>query len=285
MTTAQMPTLARPSREDCLALVTDERIATFRRDGGVWIPGLIAPAWLRLIEQGISRNLKRPGPLAKMHEPGDPGEFFDDYCNYQVIPEYQILLAESPIVDVMAKLLGSERLWLYCDQIFVKEGYSQRTRWHQDEPYWVAQGEDMASMWIATQPLSEEETLEFIRGSRVLPSFDHRMAPDGEAQPPGKAPPIPDVEQERDKWDIVSHASRPGDVLVFHPGVLHGGGAMREGGFRSSLGLRMFGEGTRYIERDMAPDPAFPGIAATLRPGEPLVHSWFPQIYPRATKN
>ena len=283
MPASEVAVPSRPSREDSLARVTDDVIATFRRDGGVWIPGLLAPEWLRLIEQGIERNLKHPGPLAKMHEPGDPGEFFDDYCNFQVIPEYQILLAESPIVDVMARLLQSEKLWLYCDQIFVKEGYSQRTRWHQDEPYWVAEGENMATMWIATQVLSEEETLEFVRGSRKLPSFDHRMNGGIMTSLTSKATPIPDVENERGKWDIVSHASQPGDVLVFHPGVLHGGGSMRDGGTRASLGLRFFGDGTRYIEREMQPDPAFPGISATLRPGDPLVHSWFPQVYPRAT--
>jgi len=272
------------TRDDCLALVTDERIEAFNRDGAVWIPGLISPEWLPLIEQGIRRNIKKPGPLAKMHAPGELGEFHDDYCNFQVIPEYQILVAESPIVDVMAKLLQTDRLWLYCDQIFVKEGFSQRTRWHQDQPYWVGDGEKMATMWIATQTLAEEETLEFVKGSRQLPSFDHREAQAGEELPASAAGAIPDVESERDKWPIVSHASRLGDVLVFHPGILHGGGSMDEGGFRTTLGLRFFGDGTRYIEREMPPDPSFPGISARLRPGDPLIHSWFPQVYPRAAQ-
>src|ERR1051326_2609389 len=124
------------SRRDPLSLVTDDVVTRFQRDGAVWIPGLLAPAWLSLLELGLKRNMNNPGPHGFWHFAGEPGAFWDDYCNYAAIPEFQRALADSPIVDVMAKLLRSRQLWLFCDQIFVKSGgYSRPTPWHQDAPY------------------------------------------------------------------------------------------------------------------------------------------------------
>jgi hypothetical protein len=277
--------LSRPTaaeRKDPLALVTDEVVKTFEREGAVWIPGLLSPAWLRLITQGIQRNLNNPGPMAKTHFAGQPGEYYDDYVNYFVNPEYQRLLADSPIAPVMAKVLQTENLWLFCDQIFVKEGgASRRTRWHQDIPWWLPDGDKMATMWIAIQPLAEEETLEYVAGSAKGPMYDHGVTGMGEIMPPQNAPKIPDIEAEREKWPIVTHANQPGDVLIFHPQTLHGGAAMREGGTRRSLSLRFYGDDVRYAWREAGHDPEFPGIGESLQYGDLLRHPWFPQVYPK----
>jgi len=279
---ATKPAVDRP---DPLSLVTPEVIEAFRRDGAVWIKGLLSPAWMQLMELGVKRNRNNPGPLAFWHFEGEPGQYWDDYCNYEAIPEYQRLLRESPIVDVMAKVLQTKELRLYADQVFVKEGGESRpTRWHQDTPYWVADGEQMATMWVSLDPLSESETLEVVAGSQHDPLYGFPVTGRGVAidTPLGSnAPPTPDIDAERDKWPIISHASQPGDVLIFHPTVLHGGAGMREGGRRRSMSWRFIGDDARYVERGITPDPAFPGISESLKPGDPMRHSWFPLVYPR----
>jgi ectoine hydroxylase-related dioxygenase (phytanoyl-CoA dioxygenase family) len=259
-------------------------VKAYQRDGAVWIKGLLSPAWMRLIDQGIQRNIKSPGPLGHTFLAGQEGEYCDDYCNFDVTPEYRRLLADSPIVDVMARILQSQNVWLFCDQIFVKEGgYSRRTRWHQDIPWWIADGPKMGTMWIATGNHTKEESLEYIAGSFKGPVYFHGVTGMGEALPPSSAAPLPNIESEREKWPIVSHASQRGDVLIFHPACLHGGGEMRAGGKRRSLSLRFFGDDVRYIERGIAPDPEFPGVSEALRLGDLLRHAWFPQVYPRPT--
>ena len=97
-------------------------------------------------------------------------------------------------------------------------------------------------------------------------------------------PALPDIDAERERWPIISWASQPGDALIFHPNALHGGGEMREGGQRRSISLRFFGDDARYVVRDTPPDPPFPGVAEALRPGDPLRHPWFPQVYPRRAR-
>jgi ectoine hydroxylase-related dioxygenase (phytanoyl-CoA dioxygenase family) len=270
---------------DPLSLVTEDVVEAFHRDGAVWIPGVLSPTWMRLIAQGVQRNLNSPGPQLIKHFEGQPGEYLDDFGNYLVNPEYQRLLADSPIVDVVAKVLRTRKLWYFLDQIFVKEGgYSRRTPWHQDIGYLMVDGSSFATIWIAIQPLKKEETLEFIAGSHRGPIYD--LGTDGTGENPltTSAPKIPDIESQREKWPIVSHASNPGDVLIFHPQTLHGGGEMREGGARRSLNLRFFGEGTRYVEREAGHSPEYPGVAEVHQHGDLLRHAWFPQVYPHPSE-
>lgn len=91
--------------------------SSFRDDGVVHLPQLLDPEWLELIVLGIDRNVKNPGPYAQRLYPDTERETYLDYCNYGAIPEYRILLQDSPIVDVVADLLGTEQLWLFFEQI------------------------------------------------------------------------------------------------------------------------------------------------------------------------
>ena len=65
---------------------------------------------------------------------GTPRAFIDDYCNYAAVPEYQMLVEHSPIVDVVATVLGTENLWLFYDQIFIKDAPDGRGPPHAVAP-------------------------------------------------------------------------------------------------------------------------------------------------------
>ncbi|MBO9694693.1 MAG: phytanoyl-CoA dioxygenase family protein [Sphingopyxis sp.] len=280
----------RPERAAATAMtdrITPEVVRKFETDGAVWLPGLLTRPWLDLIEAGMRRNINSPGPNSRRHYPGEPGTFYDDHCNYAAIPEFQRLLEDSPLADVMAKILQTANLWLFFEQIFVKEGgHSRRTPWHQDTPYFMADGRQIGSMWISLDPLASEETLEVVAGSHLGPLYNGTaFDPDDDTAPvfdPRKFPRLPDIEREREKWNIVSRASEPGDVLVMHPSILHGGAEIREGHRRRTLSIRMFGDDVVYVERPGAGhSPAFPGVSEALNPGDPLRHPWFPRLLPR----
>jgi len=256
----------------------------FREDGVVHLPQLLHPEWLELISRGIERNLRNPGPYGRRLYADTPREHYLDYLNYDAVPEYQNLLAESPIVDVVAEVLGTERLWLFFEQLWIKEpGADRRTPWHQDATYWITGGEQVAGFWITLDPLGAEESLEFVRGSHLGPLYggtqlDH--APDDDTAPLyDEWPRLPDIQADRAAWDIVSFPNQPGDVVMFHPATLHGGGAGSGG--RRTLSLRFFGDDVVYAPRPGRPSPSFPGVALTLEPGAPLRSWWFPQVRPR----
>src|ERR1700739_265540 len=103
-------------------LVTDEIRRTFREDGVVHLPGALDPTWIDLISAGIQRNLNAPGPYSARFYEGTDREFYHDFCNYAATPEYQLFLRESTLVETVASILGTEKLWLFFDQIFIKDG-------------------------------------------------------------------------------------------------------------------------------------------------------------------
>jgi len=267
--------------------ITDAIRRQFREDGVVLLKGVLEPTWMDLVQLGIRRNRKQPGPYAQRHYPDTPREFYDDYCNYHAIPEYQMLLERSPIVDVVADVMESERLWLFYEQIFIKKppeadaGEARRTPWHQDSTYWITRPTDrqQCAFWITLDDTPIEESLEYVKGSHLGPtyagtSFDY--TDETKAFQPGYEP-IPDIEADRDSFDIVSFAIERGDVLMFHPNMLHGGGAGKTGKGRRTLSIRFFGDDVTYEPRDL-PEPPYPGHHAVNTTGEPLRGHWHPQL-------
>ena len=118
-------------------LVTQADIDAFQRDGVVLIKGLFKDQ-VELIRAGIERNMADPGPFAAENlKPGEGGRFFDDYCNWERIPEFGQVIRNAPAAKVAADLMGSRSVQMFHDHVLVKEpGTSKPTPWHQDGPYY-----------------------------------------------------------------------------------------------------------------------------------------------------
>ncbi len=274
--------------DDPLALITPEVIEAYRRDGIVYLPQAIHPEWLMLIELGIRRILNSGSPNIQTFFEGQPGEFKDMVRHFDVTPEFQRLLYDSPIADMIGRLIQSDNVWLLFDHVFVKEGpFARRTPWHQDLPYWPIGGEQVASMWITLDPVPKEECLEFVPGSHRKIMYDGFSPADAGVDPTkgfyGKElPPLPDIEKEREKWEIVSFDITPGDVVLLHPGVLHGGGQTSNGRRRRTLSVRCYGDDIVLATRpDSRPTvPLTPGLKLKLKPGDPLRSPYYPRLRP-----
>jgi len=149
--------------------VTDEMIETYQRDGVVLVKGLWAD-WVEELQAGVARNMAEPGPYAAENlKPGEAGRFFDDYCNWDRIPEFERVIKQSEVADVAAKLMGSERVQLFHDHVLVKEpGTSKPTPWHQDGPYYFVGGQQNVSFWSPLDPV-KEASLRCVAGSHLWP--------------------------------------------------------------------------------------------------------------------
>ena len=123
-------------------LLTQDHIDTFQRDGVVIIRGLFKD-YVEILRTGIERNMAEPGPHASENlKAGDAGRFFDDYCNWNRIPEFEQAIFNSPAGEVAADIMRSESVQIFHDHILVKEpGTSKPTPWHQDSPYYFVEGQ------------------------------------------------------------------------------------------------------------------------------------------------
>lgn len=265
------------------ALVTDDVVASYWRDGAVCIRGLFSPAEIALCEAGIEANLRQPSPRAIVaSRPEDPGFFIEDFCNWQRIAAYRLLVTESPLAATVARLMGAATVRLYHDHLLVKEPNTQaRTPWHQDQPYYNVDGMQNCSLWLPVDPVPRESTLEFIAGSHLGPWLMPRTFMDHQAKwfPEGSLADLPDIEADRAAFPIIGWDLQPGDAVFFHMLALHGAGGMRAGR-RRVLSLRFLGEDMRHAPRAWKTSPDFPGLADELPAGAPLDHPLFPVVWP-----
>jgi ectoine hydroxylase-related dioxygenase (phytanoyl-CoA dioxygenase family) len=258
--------------------IPDDLIDTFERDGVALIKGLFKD-WVPTIRAGIDRNMEAPGPYASENlKPGEEGRFFDDYCNWNRIPEFEEVVWQSQAAAVAARLMRSRSVQMFHDHVLVKEpGTSKPTPWHQDDPYYFVEGNMTVSFWSPMDPV-KEASLRCVAGSHnwekpVLPtrwlSEDNFYAGEDAYMPV----PDPDAEGMR----IVEFEMEPGDAVAFSYRTLHGARGNSSDLRRRAFSLRLIGDDARYVERAGPTSPPFPGHG--MLPGEKLREDWFPTIY------
>jgi ectoine hydroxylase-related dioxygenase (phytanoyl-CoA dioxygenase family) len=258
-------------------LVTQVDIDAFQRDGVVLIRGLFADH-VETIRAGIERNLREPGPYAAENlKPGEGGRFFDDYCNWQRIPEFVEVIETSPAAAVAADLMASKTVQMFHDHVLIKEpGTSKATPWHQDGPYYFVQGRQTVSFWSPMDPVTDA-TLRCVAGShrwprQVLPTrwlAESSFYPDDDTYMPV---PDPDAEGMR----VLEWAMEPGDAVAFDYLTLHGARGNSTDRRRRAFSLRLLGDDARYVERPGRTSPPFPGH--DMKPGQRLREDWFPML-------
>jgi len=270
-------------------------VSSLHDDGVVCVRNALDARSFELAQAAYEWSLAHPSPAANRYAGGE-GTFYQDLANPKAAPAYRALIEQSCAADIISALWGGDDVWFMYEQVFLKEGgETRRTPWHQDSSYLPVDGSHLAVLWISFDPVGASDALEFVRGSHRGPMYDgSRFDPNDDTAPiygDGSLPRLPDIEAQRDRWEIVSWAVEPGDVLVFHPGVLHGGAATHPGNRRRTLSLRFFGTDAVYAlrpgmsaARRPADDPegnVFRRAAAALAPGAPLRHPGFPKIRPR----
>ena len=262
--------------------VTDQMVQDFQRDGAVCIRQLLNADEVALLREGIDANLAAPSPRAKVaSRPDDPGRFFEDFCNWQDIPQFGQFVTETPLAVAAQRLMDSPTVRLYHDHVLVKEaGTRQRTPWHQDQPYYNIEGQQNISMWIPVDPVSRSATLEFIAGSHKGPWLMPRTFMDNQAKwfPEGSLADLPDIEAARERFPIVGWEIEPGDVVCFHMRTLHAAGGVEGPNRRRVFSVRFLGEDIRHAPRPWTTSPEFPGLADELPAGAPMAHPLFPLL-------
>lgn len=269
----------------------------FAADGVVCLRKVLDGAALDSARAAFEWSLANPGRAANQFQgtADAPDRFYQDLLNPNALTGYREMLLRSPAADLVAALWGAPEVWFLYEQVFLKDGgESRRTPWHQDSSYLPIEGDRIAVMWISFDPVAREDSLEFVRGSHRGVLYDgSRFDPADDTAPlyGGEVMPrLPNIEAERSRWDIVSWGVEPGDVIVFHPAMLHGGAPTHRGKRRRTLSLRFFGDDARFVLRpgllvgrnaEGEPRSVFEDMSRKLAPGAPFRHPSFLKLRPR----
>ena len=262
------------------ALITQDQIDSFQRDGVILIKGLFADH-VDTLRAGVDRNMADPGPFASENLTSDEkGRFFDDYCNWNRIPEFEAVIRDSPAAEVAADLMQSQTTQLFHDHVLVKEpGTSKPTPWHTDGPYYFVQGQQTVSFWSPLDPVTQA-SLRCVAGSHkwpkpVLPTrwlSETAFYADDDTY---MAVPDPDSEG----MDVREWVMEPGDAVAFNYHILHGARGNDAATRRRAFSLRLLGDDARYTTRPGPTSPPFPGH--DMKQGQRLREDWFPVIWSR----
>jgi hypothetical protein len=266
----------------------------FDRDGVILLRSALSDEELDRIRGVFDYGRSHPGPGAQVVYPDSGATFYIDTFNMPNWPAYRPAFEDTVVPDIVGALWGEQDIWFFYEQLFLKEGGdARRTPWHQDASYLPVAGDDVAVVWINFDSLRREESLEFVRGSHRGPTFNtSRFEPEDDSLPifeNDARPRLPNIEGDRDHWDIVSWAVQPGDVIIFNAAILHGGAPTRAGHRRRTVSLRYFGSDAVYspapvIANDSDTDAERIGLDAItrgLKPGDPFRNPSFYKVRPR----
>jgi ectoine hydroxylase-related dioxygenase (phytanoyl-CoA dioxygenase family) len=229
----------------------------FRNDGAVLIEDCLDEAQLTQCHEAFKWAVDNPGPYVFNRLDGTTLQTHIDNANPLAKDRLDELVSSLPFGKLFADLWGSQHVWYFAEEIFLKAGgKSGRGPWHQDTSNLPWAGQHWGNAWISFQSLPKQNSLEIIRGSHRGVQYDGASFanPDDPTDPlygDGTLPRLPDIEAERavdpDAYDVISWAVDPGDVLVLHPRSLHGGAPVDAAcPDRHTLVLRFFGDDATF---------------------------------------
>jgi len=190
--------------------------------------------------------------------------------------------------------MQAEEIRLFYDQLLVKEPRTEEhTPLHQDLPYWPLRGNQIISIWVGFDPVTEQAgAVQYLKGSHQWGKF-YAPATFGansnfaDVYRKAGLEEMPDPEglirnSELLHWDLA-----PGDVVLHHPLTLHySPGNLTSSARRRGLALRYVGEDVTFDDR---PGTFIknPNLAKTLPPvdlaeGDRLRGELFPLVWQRA---
>jgi ectoine hydroxylase-related dioxygenase (phytanoyl-CoA dioxygenase family) len=234
---------------------TSARVKDYRRNGTVHIPGAFDERAVKVIAAAFDHCVANLSTGAMNLKGWSHDTFITDSANRELwkSAEFQRLIRDTPIADIAQRFSGGQNLWLYYEQIFYKEGKSRRTPWHQDTSYLSFEGDNTVRIWMTLDPLPRDCQLEFVSGSHKGPLYNAASWGDTDETEPlytkSSMPRLPEIERDRDAFEILSWDVGPADAVLFHPAILHGGAPTRAGGKRRTISLLFIGDDVRYVPR------------------------------------
>ena len=237
------------------------------------------------IEWGSPRQLAGSVLLEDGMQPEDEkrGHYLSITGSWQVSDVLRNVAIHSPLPEIAATLMQSQKVFLYDDQVLVKPPLTlEKTSWHQDLGYDNIQGTQVCGVRVPAYAESQEMGLvQYLKGvhkSGEIYKVNFFISDAHAADDDGLD--IPHVEGHEDDFDIVTFAPEPGDVVVHHLASLHGaGGNLSTTQTRSGVTVRYGGDDVTHKFRKHAP----PQDLLDVPDGTPLGQDAKknPQVWPR----
>lgn len=237
--------------------LTPAEIEAFHRDGWVTLPGFLAEAELRPLEDLYMRFLRREIPVRGRDYCDMTGEYdkpIEDYAilNVMLPRVYHPALAgnvyERRAADVARQLWG-EGFAIDYDQLVAKPPGKTGAvfHWHQDLGYWpITADTRTATFWLALDDVADDNgCVRFVDGSHREPELRQHLPLQGDRDKNHTL--VATVDPARDR--IRSTVMPRGSVTVHHERTVHGSAGNTSSRWRRGYVIAFRSQATIAAER------------------------------------
>ncbi|WP_067215496.1 phytanoyl-CoA dioxygenase family protein [Marinomonas gallaica] len=270
--------------------LTSAEIDQYHQDGVVCVRNAVDTKWIQQLTEFGQHQLDHPSQLCNDNDSdkdSQQGRMFTDRYLWRTNELIYRYAKESGCARLAAQAMQSKSSRFYFDHLLIKKANtSAPTPWHQDVPYWPFRGRQIASIWLALTPVTVKgSALEFVRGSHndrvfYLPEAFGTSGANAGWTGKGEGVPCPDIEADRDSFDVIGFDLEPGDALIFSAWTLHGAqGNSSSDQDRFALSTRWLGDDAIWDPRP-GTDPSVNADEVRVQPGEhPTDNAIFPEFY------
>lgn len=257
-------------------------VAAYRTHGVAHVRQALPADWIERLAEATDTALATSPDDAEIYEGTRASPL--SYGELQVwkrLEAFQSAVHEGTLARIAADCMGSARAQFYYDQLLVKEpGSARRTPWHQDIPYWKVSGRQVCSIWLALDRIPGAAALEFVQGSHGWGEHNPQHFSDASPYQGTGLNALPDIEGNREAYDIASFDLAPGDALVFHAAIVHGAPPAGPGGRRRAWSTRWLGDDAVFA--DKPGERAFPAEDRAQLDGQRYRGADYPLIFERS---
>ena len=266
--------------------------ADYDLNGVAVIRNIINSRWLNDMRLAIDSILENPGVASVEYTPStNKGRYYGDFFLWIRNQTFKDFAFNSILPELAAKILDSKKINFFYDQLLVKEpNTSESTPWHHDLPYWPLSGKMIISFWIGFDKVTKNTgAVEYIKGSHKWNKF---FSPASFGKDSGYneiykkmgLDSVPDIDSNKNQYEILSWNLEPGDITIHHPLILHGSsGNFSNNVRRRGLALRYIGDDVTWDDRPgtFITNEKFKKILPSLnfKKGDSLNSKIFPEIW------
>lgn len=267
-----------------------EQIQQFQSQGVIKIDNAISQQWVDRMLAVVDQQLEQPSEWANDGNVGAKQDrMFTDRYQWKKNAEIEAYVRQTPLANLAAQAMQSKTARFYFDHMIVKEAQTTApTPWHQDVPYWPFLGKQICSIWVAlTETTVAESAMEFVAGSHLDGNYYRPEAfgkgennPNAKWQQEGEGAVIPDIESDRERFNIVGWDVSPGDAVLFSAWTLHWApGNKSQTKRRAAISTRWLGDDAVWHPHPGA-DPTIEQKDVCIEPGQwPEDEENFPLIW------
>ena len=262
------------------------------KNGVIVLRNILEKEWLEPMEQAIDRVLENPGSASiEYTPPNDQGRYYGDFFTWRNNKEFKNFAFNSILPEIAGHILACKKIHFFYDQLLVKEpNTKEHTPWHNDLPYWPIKGKQIISIWVPFDEVTKNTgAVEYIKGSH---KWNKMFAPASFGKDTKFAKlykkmglePVPDINSNKEDYNIVSWDLNPGDIILHHPLILHSSqGNSSSQKRRRGLALRYVGEDViwDYKEGNFMKNEKIQNLLPKipLKDGEVIECDLFPNIW------